>query len=255
MKYKFFKVDIQKDADEKEEDRTITAIGATSDVDRDRDIIDIKGMDIKSYKNNPIILWSHNAALPPIGKALSVTKGDQGLKFKIEFAGPDINPQADTIFKLYKAGFLNAFSVGFVPDWEKASYNEKRGGFDFPKTELLELSAVNVHANQNALIQRSITEGVIDEIEAKDIQMYWAKTKMEESDVYTKEEMDVIIKDILKRFETHPPVEIPKEGELHIVDQALQELFESSDDKSGDDSVKDDDDDLNSLLNEVLDNG
>jgi HK97 family phage prohead protease len=253
MKYKFFNTSIDKAADE--EDRTITAIGSTSDIDRDKDFVDIKGMNLKNFQNNPVILWSHNASIPPIGKATKVSKTKDGLKFKIEFAGPDVNPQADTIFKLFKGGFLSAFSIGFIPNWEKASYDDKRGGFDFPEAELLELSAVNVPANQNALIQRSIEEGCIDELEAKDLDIFLkehpAKNKR---DTYTKEEVDVIVRDIIKRFETPPKVETEPEvkEELHIVDQALADLFETSDEKSTDVPEKtEQDDDLNSIFNDL----
>ena len=263
MKHKFLNVTIK--ASDKDEDRTITAIGSTNDVDRDNDIIDIKGMNLKNFKSNSVFLWSHNSSLPPIGKAESVSKTKDGLKFKLKFAEPDINPQADTIFKLYKGGYLNAFSVGFAPDWEAASYNEKRGGFDFPKSELLEISAVSVPANQNALIQRSIEEGAIDELEANDFTMFVKEHALKESDTYSKQEVDCIIKvftdkvDALqKRFETPPVVKeedtLPVETapEIHIVDQALEELFTESDTKSNDSNVETDEtDDLNSIFTEL----
>ena len=266
MKYKFLNVTTK--ASDKEEDRTITAIGSTGDVDRDKDVIDVKGMDLKNYKANPIILWSHDSSLPPIGKAESVTKSKDGLKFKIKFAEPEINAQADTIFKLFKGGYLNAFSVGFAPDWEAASYNEKRGGFDFPKSELLELSAVNVPANQNALIQRSIEEGAIDEVEAKDFEILVREHPQKETSTYTKEEVDCIVKvfsdkvaDLEKRFDTPPevkidevvPVEDVLEEGVEIVDQALEELFAASDDKSTDAPEGEDvkDDDPNSIFTEL----
>ena len=274
MKYKFLNVTTK--ASDKEEDRTVTVIGSTGDVDRDKDIIDIKGMDTKNYKNNPVILWSHDSSLPPIGKAESVVKSKDGLKFKIKFAEPEINAQADTIFKLFKGGYLNAFSVGFAPDWEMASYNEKRGGFDFPKSELLELSAVNVPANQNALIQRSVEDGIIDEIEAKDFEILANEHPQKISKTYSKQEVDCIINkfndkvdSLEKRFETPPTAEelditpedlisakevVSESGldEIHIVDQALEDIFAASDDKSIDATEdKVEDDDLNSIFTEL----
>ena len=264
MKYKFLNVTTK--ASDKEEDRTVTVIGSTGDVDRDKDVIDIKGMDTKNYKNNPVILWSHDSSLPPIGKAESVVKSKDGLKFKIKFAEPEINAQADTIFKLFKGGYLSAFSVGFAPDWDTASYNEKRGGFDFPKSELLELSAVNVPANQNALIQRSVEDGIIDEIEAKDFEILANEHPQKISKTYTKQEVDCIINkfndkvdSLEKRFETPPvvkedvvPVEDAPKDEIHIVDQALEDIFAASDDKSIDATEdKVEDDDLNSIFTEL----
>ena len=51
--------------------------------------------------------------------------------------------------------------------------------------------------------------------------------------------------------------EITPVGDIHIVDQALSEFFEESDDKSesSSDEKSDEDEDLNSLIDEVLENG
>ena len=69
---------------------------------------------------------------------------------RIQFA-TDVNPIAKIAYGLYKGKFLNAVSVGFIPlRWEngtdKSGYRRK-----YLEQELLEVSAVGIPANPNAL--------------------------------------------------------------------------------------------------------
>ena len=139
-------------------DRVLEIAGSTEDKDRIGDIIRADGWQLKPFKKNPVFMWAHNYGQPPIGRALKVwvDKETQRLMFNIEFADAETYEFADTIFKLYKGGFLHATSVGFLPlDWEgKDEENPypKWEGNVFTKQELLELSAVPVPANSNALV-------------------------------------------------------------------------------------------------------
>jgi phage head maturation protease len=85
-----------------------------------------------------------------LGRALVTEVRAGKLYQQIQFA-TDINPLARLAFGLYKGKFLNAVSVGFVPiRWEngseETSYRRK-----FIEQELLEVSAVSIPANPNAL--------------------------------------------------------------------------------------------------------
>lgn len=144
--------------------RTITFIGTNSTEDRSGDIIETDGWDLKNFMVNPVFLWSHNGrAMPPIGRALEVARTPQGLQFKIEFVGPEILPFADTIFKLYVAGFLKGVSVGFIPTKREILTDPNTGafkGFRFIEQQLIELSAVSVPDNPEALILEA-QEGVL----------------------------------------------------------------------------------------------
>ena len=58
---------------------------------------------------------------------------------------------AKVAYGLYKGGFLNAVSVGFIPvRWENGS-EEKGYRRKYLEQELLEVSAVSIPANPNAL--------------------------------------------------------------------------------------------------------
>jgi len=148
-----------------ENDRVLRFVGSTATRDRMGDEIDIKGWQTKAYMKNPVFLWAHNYSEPPIGKAVKVEKTDKGLIFDIEFAPADVYPKAEQIYQLYKNGFLRATSVGFKSlssEWiddtteEEAKKRKKtpdlRAGKSFAKQELLELSAVPVPANPDALM-------------------------------------------------------------------------------------------------------
>jgi len=88
-------------------DRVLEFIGSTETVDRDGEVIRASGWDIKNFKKNPVFMWAHRYDQPPIGKAQKVWVDDNKLKFQIEFADRDIYEFADTIYKLYKGGFLH----------------------------------------------------------------------------------------------------------------------------------------------------
>ncbi len=144
-------------------ERMLEIAGSTEDKDRMGDIIKASGWKLKNYKNNPIFAWVHDYTLPPIGRGIKVwvDKETMKLMFRVEFAGPEIEypmimPSAETVYKLYLGGFLHATSVGFIPlDWEGKSEENptpKWEGNVFTSQELLELSAVPVPANANALV-------------------------------------------------------------------------------------------------------
>ena len=66
----------------------------------------------------------------------------------------DINPLAETVFQMVKAGHLNAVSVGFTPlEHSRTSDKSRPGGLDIKKQELLEVSVVPIPALPQAIIQ------------------------------------------------------------------------------------------------------
>ena len=45
-------------------ERSITQYVSTHSVDRDNDIVLAKGIDLKNYRKNPVVLFNHQRALP-----------------------------------------------------------------------------------------------------------------------------------------------------------------------------------------------
>ena len=142
------------------DDRTVEFIISSTRRDRDGDIIDPKGWQLKDYKNNPVVLWGHNPHQPPIGRAKSVWLDGDKLMAKAEFADNEADPSgfADTIYRMLKAGYLNATSVGFLPhEFEFIKDKDEDGdiyvtGLKFTKQDLMEFSVVSVPSNADALV-------------------------------------------------------------------------------------------------------
>lgn len=154
-KYKQYIAKTEVDSD----DRTVTAVISTIAIDRDKEILLPKGAILDNFLKNPVVQFAHNYSDNPVGKALWVTKGRKTIKAKVKFPTAEESPKADEIYKLFKGGFLNAFSVGFMPikghsptpdeikkkpEWAEARYV-------FDEWELLEFSVVPVPANPEAL--------------------------------------------------------------------------------------------------------
>ena len=146
--------------------RVLEFVGSTEDVDRMGDVIIASGWQLKDYKKNPVFLWAHQYDMPPVGKATKVWIDEDKLKFNIQFPMREEYEFADTIYKLYKGGYLRASSVGFMPiksepieqkeDEDVMIYQPTR----YLKQDLLELSGCPVPANPNALAEAK-TKGLV----------------------------------------------------------------------------------------------
>lgn len=135
----------------------ITFVLSTNDVDRDSEVLLPKGINVKEFKKNPILLWNHDAYnRPAIGKLLMDTmeiteeKVSSDVQFDIEN-----DSYANMIYNKYKSGFLNSGSVRFQPTQTGDPIYTEQRGVTFEKWNLIEFSAVNIPANTNAnAIQR-----------------------------------------------------------------------------------------------------
>ena len=137
---------------------TLDFIASTATLDRYHEIIEPSGWRLDSYRSNPVFQNAHNYGdiLFTLGKAVSTevrAVGErQALCQRIQFA-VDVNPVARIAYGLYKGGFLNAVSVGFIPlRWEDGGAKGEPGPRRrYIEQELLEVSAVAVPANPDAL--------------------------------------------------------------------------------------------------------
>ena len=154
----------EKDAeDPSKETRIATFVASTDDRDRHGDRVMQSGWDLKEYRKNPVILWSHVGEMPPIGKALKAWKEDGKLKIRMEFVPREIDPFGYMIWEMVREGYLRANSVGFVPTkWKDSTLmdgesEDALSGYlfptDFQKQKLLEDSVCTVPANPAALIE------------------------------------------------------------------------------------------------------
>jgi len=152
-----------KDFSEKE--RAFTAVASTESKDRDGDILRANGWKLKNYRKNPVVLWGHDAFALPIAKAKEINITEGKMIFRPQFATAEENPFAEQVFRMFKGGFLRAFSVRFDPiEWKEIEPEQNpedtgksdtttvvRRGIEYKSMELLEISAVNIPANAEAL--------------------------------------------------------------------------------------------------------
>lgn len=134
--------------------RRITFTISTNARDRDGDIVDQAGWVLEEYRKNPVVLWAHDSKALPVARAENISVQDGQLISVARFATREEYAFADTVFQLYKGGFLNATSVGFMPEEMELIEGDQAGeiGFRFLRQRLLEYSAVPVPSNPEALV-------------------------------------------------------------------------------------------------------
>ena len=160
---KLFMISEKQSIDEKE--RSIVAWGSKPERDRDGELIKSSAWNLDNFRKNPVILLSHNYSTPPVAKALWTKVSNDGLLFKAQFANTKTGQE---LFELYKDGFMNSFSVGFIPnDYEEPDDEQKSKGINrvYTDVELLEISCVSVPSCPVALMERYHS----GEIKTKDV--------------------------------------------------------------------------------------
>ena len=134
---------------------TVTAVVSTETKDRDGDIIRARGWNLERFLAHPVLLSSHsrNSLTSQIGEWTSMELQGQKLVGTAKYYIGEGNPEADWGFKLASKS-MAAFSVGFIPDMDKAKELEGGGfwpNYEFNGQELIEASHVTVPSNPEAL--------------------------------------------------------------------------------------------------------
>ena len=136
-------VDVQKDS--------FHWVMSTFDTDRDFEKVDPCGWDLKNYLSNPVVLWSHDYTIPPIGIAQNV-KAEQQLEGDILFNSKEFDEFGWSIGERVKAGVLRCGSVGFrIEELEFLETKDRECDLIYRKQELLEFSICCVPANPFAI--------------------------------------------------------------------------------------------------------
>lgn len=153
----------------------IRFVASTEQVARDGFIVDMAGWRLDNYRTNPVFLWAHDYASPPIGKADVLVEGGRLLADVTFDQGDDFARQVE---RKYREGFLSAVSVGF----NAMAFNPPAQKGDAPhitEAELLDISAVPVPSDpralkgrQRAALSQYLTE-VTPEAEAETVEPTW----------------------------------------------------------------------------------
>lgn len=145
------------------DDGTITAIASTPAPDRYGDVV-APSWDLEAFKANPVIMHGHDYEGPVVGKAVEIDLVGETLMMRVKFDESETNPLGRRLANQYREGFMHAFSVGFAPGkstersnlpTDHPAYVAERGGYYFEENALLEVSAVAIGANPQALAVRA----------------------------------------------------------------------------------------------------
>ena len=174
LRTKVYRAEHIKVLDEKQ--GRISATVSSESMDRDGDIVRARGWNLDNFLRHPVLLASHDYSdlRSQIGIWENVEIEGESMRGVARFFIGKGNDVADWAFELAKEKAL-AFSVGFIPDMEKATPLSKDsmggGGMEFDGQELLEVSAVTVPSNPDALQRRlkSNLHPVVAEIVAERI--------------------------------------------------------------------------------------
>lgn len=140
--------------------RVVTFRASTPTIDGHGSIVRPEGIKTERFEANPVFLWAHDGyrtfgGAPKlehvIGRINAYARDTQAFDIDVEFATEEVNPHGEKAFRLVKAGFLNAVSIGFNPlswHWETI---EGREVLVFDSVELLEVSLVPIPSNPDAV--------------------------------------------------------------------------------------------------------
>jgi hypothetical protein len=138
-----------------------THVLSDESVDAYDDLIRQLGWELRPYQNNPIVLLAHNSQEPPIGTIPRLEVRDKKLLGRIEMAPRGTSERIDELRKLMGLDggtcILRGVSVGFFPIESRPRAGSTKGGREFLRQRLCEVSVCSVPANSSALaIARSM---------------------------------------------------------------------------------------------------
>ena len=126
----------------------VRSVISTIDPDRAGDVVVPTGVrNVEEYLLNPVVLWAHQRAMPPVGTCLALDVQPGRVVAVTKFAAGV--PLAEDVFRLYAQGVLRGWSVGLLP--RRAVPQRGGRGLRIEAWDLLEYSAVPVPENPEAL--------------------------------------------------------------------------------------------------------
>lgn len=221
-------------------DNKLRAYASTLRPDRDNEIIlpDAYLEHKDTFMKNPVLLKFHDYWSESVGRITMLDHDDYGIVIEIEFAPTDEGRKFAT---LYKGGFMNAFSIGFIPKkiissdsdevinlMSKFGINKASVSRIYKSIELLEVSCVPVPSNRDAIVlqAKSFCGNNVNELEEIIADLKDLKEKIKEAPVIKEEVIEE------KKLDKDNNIEEKSFGNNVDVDEAIDEIFIPESDKS-----------------------
>lgn len=136
---------VRAEGDQDEAGKPLRFVASTEGIKRDGKELRAENWQLENYQRNPVVLWVHDymGNNLPVGRANAFVEGKE-LLADVTFDQED--QFARSIESKYRRGFLNAVSVG----WEDIGQGQNI------KHELLDISAVPVPGDADALMERQL---------------------------------------------------------------------------------------------------
>ena len=155
----------------------VSATVSNEKSDRDGDIVRVAEWELTNFMNHPVLIASHKYGelQSQIGewREMKIVKTRKTVEGVAQYYINQGNADADWGFKLAEKG-MAAYSVGFIPDMEKAvSLDESKGFFgpmEFNGQEMLETSHITIPSNPDGLQrmkglnQHPVIAGILEEM-------------------------------------------------------------------------------------------
>jgi len=148
------------------DDRSVDVVASTTTIDAHGDILE-QDWRLERYLRNPVVLWNHNRFesspwsmgegirpedLLPIGRCSAVRiEGGTELHARMHFGSAEYNPMSERVFLGFDEGILRGVSVGFRPGRITEREIDGKMHFVLGNNELMELSAVPIGSNPDAV--------------------------------------------------------------------------------------------------------
>lgn len=129
-------------------ERTMSVVITARRQDRDGDVVEPAGLNFSAYLKNPVVLWAHALDSTPVGRTVAVRVEDEQVIATVQFADTDMGRE---LFDLYRQRYLSGWSIGFIPITTAPLESPTGHGVRILTAEVVELSAVPVPSNPDAL--------------------------------------------------------------------------------------------------------
>jgi HK97 family phage prohead protease len=121
-----------------------------------KDVVNVAGMDLSRFQKNGVVFYQHDGyyAADPDKVIAKGTVWKDGEALMLGITAWDTNELATEVRRKVDEGFINGASIGFIE--KQGRYSDDDKTYVIEKSELLEVSVVNIPADPKAVKVKSI---------------------------------------------------------------------------------------------------